>query len=71
MPGEPPRILARGFAEAIGLAVDPAAGVACVAGLGGHIRAVPLPGGPAEEPGEHVIASLHHPLTGIAGLSSR
>ncbi|MEU6320840.1 hypothetical protein [Streptomyces sp. NPDC047009] len=69
--GEPPQILASGFAETIGLAVDPAAGVAYVSDLGGHIRAVPLPGGPAEDAGEHDIASLSRPLTGIAGLSSR
>ncbi|MFF4398450.1 hypothetical protein [Streptomyces sp. NPDC001480] len=64
--------MASGFAEAIGLGVDPAAGVAYVSDLGGHIRGVPLPGDPAAQKfGEHDIAFLPHPLTGIAGLISR
>ncbi|MEU3964745.1 hypothetical protein AB0F42_33970 [Streptomyces buecherae] len=36
-------------------------------GRGGHIRAVPLPGGPAGEE-EREAASLSFPLTGITGL---
>ncbi|PNE37340.1 hypothetical protein [Streptomyces noursei] len=63
--GQAPEILADGFAEAIGLAIDSEAGIAYVADLGGHIRAVPLPDGPAagQEPRE--IAALQHPLTGL------
>ncbi|WP_377273211.1 hypothetical protein [Peterkaempfera sp. SMS 1(5)a] len=69
-PGEPPRILASGFAEAIGLAVDHAAGIAYVSDLGGHIRAVSLPGGPSKGLGRHDVVSLTFPVTGIAGVSS-
>lgn len=61
-----PRILADGFAEAIGLAVDAAAGVVYVTDLGGSIRVVPLPGS-ATRPS--VLAELDEPLTGIAGLT--
>ncbi|MFI6353783.1 hypothetical protein ACIBJF_14225 [Streptomyces sp. NPDC050743] len=68
-PGGTPQILAGGFAETIGLAVDDDAGTAYVSDLGGHIRAVPLPGGPADGRGEREIVSLPHPLTGIAGIS--
>ncbi len=67
-PGEagcPPEILAEGFAEAIGLAVDSAAGVVYVSDLSGAIRAVPLPGSSAQEA---VLANLAEPVTGIAGI---
>lgn len=67
--GGTPQILASGFAETIGLAVDTDAGTAYVSDLGGHIRAVPLPGGPADGRGERDIVSLPHPLTGIVGIS--
>ncbi|MGW2962406.1 hypothetical protein ACWDGI_28630 [Streptomyces sp. NPDC001220] len=67
--GGTPQILASGFAEAIGLAVDTDAGTVYVSDLGGHIRAVPLPGGPADGQRERDIVSLPHPLTGIAGIS--
>ncbi|MEU6086469.1 hypothetical protein ABZ865_06590 [Streptomyces sp. NPDC047085] len=62
-------MLASRFAETIGLAVDVDAGTAYVSDLGGHIRAVPLPGGPADGRGERDIVSLPHPLTGIVGIS--
>ncbi|MGW0995671.1 hypothetical protein [Streptomyces sp. NPDC002520] len=68
--GTAPEILARGFAEAIGLAVDSDAGICYVTDLGGHIRAVPLPDGPAAGEEEREIASLSFPLTGIAGIHS-
>lgn len=66
-PGEPggvPEILARGFAEAIGLAVDPEAGLAYVTDLGGSVRAVALDGS-----SDRVIAKFEgQSLTGIVGL---
>lgn len=64
--GTEPQILADGFAEAIGLAVDPAAGVVYATDLGGTIRVVPLPGSTARP---SVLAELGEPLTGIAGLT--
>lgn len=64
--GSEPEILADGFAEAIGLAVDAAAGVVYVTDLGGTIRVVPLPGSTARP---SVLAELGEPLTGIAGLT--
>jgi hypothetical protein len=66
--GQAPEILADGFTEAIGLAVDDAAGIAYVSDLGGHIRAVPLPGGPAAGHQPWEIAALGHPLTGLCLL---
>lgn len=59
--GEKPEILARGFREAIGLAVDDE--VAYVSDLGGRIRAVPLGGGETR-----VLAELREPVSGIAGI---
>ncbi|WP_329594578.1 hypothetical protein OG195_38200 [Streptomyces sp. NBC_01362] len=70
MPGSAPEILAGGFEEAIGLAVDGEAGAAYVCDLGGHIRTVPLPGGTAADGEQRDIATISHPLTGIAGLTS-
>jgi hypothetical protein len=67
--GKAPEILAVGFAEAIGLAIDATAGIGYVSDLGGHIRAVPLPGGPADGQEERTIVSLPYPLTGITGLA--
>ncbi|MEV0275886.1 hypothetical protein AB0I22_05795 [Streptomyces sp. NPDC050610] len=66
--GQAPEILADGFTEAIGLAVDSREGIAYVSDLGGHIRAIPLPDGPAagQEPRE--IAALESPLTGLCLL---
>ncbi|WP_051732139.1 hypothetical protein [Kitasatospora phosalacinea] len=66
--GAPPEVLASGFAEAIGLAVDRAAGLAYVADLGGHIREVPLPGGPAAGRAPREVAALGTPLTGLCLL---
>ncbi|MFD5916754.1 hypothetical protein ACFVYP_34235 [Kitasatospora sp. NPDC058201] len=63
--GQRPQILASGFAEAIGLAVDTAAGLAYVADLGGHIREVPLPDGPAAGRAPREVAALGTPLTGL------
>ncbi|WP_344415115.1 hypothetical protein [Amycolatopsis minnesotensis] len=59
--GAAPQILAGGFREAIGLAVDD--DVVYVSDLGGRIRAVPLDGG---EP--RMFADLHEPVSGIAGI---
>ncbi|GAA3487496.1 hypothetical protein [Streptomyces cremeus] len=66
--GQAPEILTDGFEEAIGLAVDGEEGIAYVSDLHGHIRAVPLPGGPAagQEPREIVV--LPYPLTGLCLL---
>jgi hypothetical protein len=61
-----PEILADGFREAIGLAVDGEAGVVYVSDLGGQIRSVPIPGGSMVGP--CVVAELHEPLSGIAGI---
>lgn len=58
--GEAPQILARGFQEAIGLAVDHASAVAYVADLGGAVRAVELATGVVR-----VVAALGAPVTGI------
>ncbi|HSX66764.1 hypothetical protein [Nocardioides sp.] len=62
--GADPEVLAGGFGEAIGLAVDKAAGLAYVTDLAGTIRVVPLPGSSAAE---RVLADLGEPLTGLAG----
>lgn len=59
--GEPPQILARGFHEAIGLAVDRARAVVYVADLSGRISAVDLASGAVDE-----VAVLPGPVTGIA-----
>jgi len=64
--GADPEILADGFREAIGLAVDGEAGVAYVSDLGGQIRSVPIPG--ASMVGPRVVAELHEPVSGMAGI---
>ncbi|MDF0530366.1 hypothetical protein P0W64_12840 [Tsukamurella sp. 8F] len=65
LPGESgrrPEILARGFREAIGLAVDDTNSVAYVSDLGGSIRAVPL----ADWAGaERTIVTFEGPVSGI------
>ncbi|MEW2298318.1 hypothetical protein ABZ719_37520 [Streptomyces sp. NPDC006743] len=63
--GQRPEILADGFQEAIGLAVDGEAGIAYVSDLHGHIREVPLPDGPAAGQKPRDIVRLPHPLTGL------
>ncbi|MFI5780930.1 hypothetical protein [Nocardia sp. NPDC051570] len=66
--GTRPQILARGFDEAIGLAVDTDAGLAYVTDLAGTVRAVPLDTSSGAT--EFVVARLTgRPLTGIAGIS--
>lgn len=67
--GKVPEILADGFQEAIGLAVDGEAGTAYVSDLGGHLRAVPLPDGPAAGQPPRDMACLGS-LTGLAGISA-
>ncbi|MGW4272976.1 hypothetical protein ACWEGQ_11570 [Streptomyces seoulensis] len=67
-PGRAPEILATGFREAIGLAVDAEAHLAYVSDLGGRVRAVPLSGGPAASREEREIVALPFPLTGLAGV---
>jgi hypothetical protein len=66
--GGRPEILADGFREAIGLAVDEEAGYVYVSDLGGEIRAVPVPGGPAAREAPRVIVALSEPVTGLAGI---
>jgi sugar lactone lactonase YvrE len=61
--GAEPQILADGFTEAIGLAIDK--DTAYVSDLGGHIRAVPLPGRPGES---RLVADMGEPISGIAGI---
>ncbi|GAB3325744.1 hypothetical protein GCM10027451_50720 [Geodermatophilus aquaeductus] len=70
--GEPPQILASGFHEAIGLAVDQDAGITYVTDLGGRICAVPIPADDAtpDPAPPRVIAHLAEPLTGVAGIES-
>jgi hypothetical protein len=63
--GAAPEILAEGFREAIGLAVDRAAAAVYVTDLAGTIRVVPLPGSSVQE---RVLADLGESLTGIAGV---
>lgn len=63
--GATPEILAHGFDEAIGLAVDTDAGLVYVSDLGGSIRSV-------EIGGDHAVREIVHlpdsSFTGIAGL---
>ncbi|MDQ0988429.1 hypothetical protein [Streptomyces sp. V2I9] len=66
--GRSPEILADGFAEAIGLAVDGEAGIAYVSDLGGHLRAVPLPDGPAAGRQPYEVVDVPFPLTGLCLL---
>ncbi len=56
-------VLASGFAEAIGLAVDKEAGIAYVSDMSGEIRAVNLDGS-----GERTFAKVDGNLTGIVGV---
>jgi hypothetical protein len=63
--GSAPEVLADGFREAIGLAVDPAAGAVYVTDLSGTIRVVPLPGSAGSA---RVLVEVGEPLTGIAGI---
>jgi hypothetical protein len=67
--GSAPEIVADGFHEAIGVAVDHEAGVAYVTDLGGQIRAVPIRGQATSSDGPRVLADLHEPLTGLAGFT--
>ncbi|MDJ0394878.1 hypothetical protein QMK17_16255 [Rhodococcus sp. G-MC3] len=65
--GAEPRILSRGFAEAIGLAVDTESLTAYVTDLGGRVRAVSLD--PAAAVADRVIAHFEgQALTGIVGI---
>jgi hypothetical protein len=66
--GAEPEILASGFREAIGLCVSEKLGLAWVSALGGDIREVPLPDGPAAGRGERILASFGAPVTGLAAL---
>lgn len=59
--GAEPEVLARGFHEAIGVALDAARGLVYVSDLSGEIREVDLRGG-----SERVIATLAGSATGIA-----
>lgn len=61
--GGPVEVVASGFREAIGLAMDRDAGVAYVSDLAGDIRAVPLGAGE-----ERVVATISGGLTGLAGI---
>lgn len=63
--GQPPEILAGGFEEAIGLALDAEAGIAYVSDLHGRIRAVPVPDGPSAGQEPRDVVRLPYPLTGL------
>jgi len=67
--GGAPEILADGFHEAIGLAVDGDAGVAYVGDLGGSIYVVPIPGAASGSDGTHVLVDLGETLSGVAGFT--
>jgi len=67
--GGAPEILARGFREAIGLAIDGDAGLAYVSELGGRILAVELHSA-GEIAATRVVADLGTPLSGLAGLNT-
>ena len=60
-PGEDPEILAGGFEEAIGLALDRGHDVVYVSDLGGRIREIGVRDG-----SDRVVAELPAPVTGIA-----
>ncbi|WP_165313236.1 TetR/AcrR family transcriptional regulator [Rothia halotolerans] len=60
-PGEDPEILADGFEEAIGLALDRGRDVVYVSDLSGRIREIGVRDG-----GDRVVAELPAPVTGIA-----
>ncbi|WP_328857275.1 hypothetical protein OG579_19400 [Williamsia herbipolensis] len=67
--GRTPTILADGFGEAIGLAIDADADVAYVTALDGTVRAVPThPDAPAERVVAEVAGSA---FTGIVGIPAR
>ncbi|MFD5791442.1 hypothetical protein ACFWH1_33090 [Streptomyces sp. NPDC127037] len=70
--GSGPEILADGFDEAIGLAVDPEAGTAYVSDLAGHIYTVPLPQHPSgigHMPPKRLLADLGMYITGLAAVA--
>ena len=67
-PGVEPTVLAKDFAEAIGLAVDTEVGVAYVTALDGTVRAVPIR---PDAPAERVVATVSgSALTGVVGVAS-
>ncbi|MGO4680125.1 hypothetical protein [Microbacterium sp. 2MCAF23] len=69
--GRTPQVLADGFQEAIGLAVDGDAGVVYVADLSGRIHRVPLTGSGTARPARiELVADLGTPVSGIAGIGS-
>lgn len=61
--GEGPEVLARGFRNPIGLAIDPQQKLAYVADLGGRIWVVPGPG--RDDLQTHILVNLDMPLTGL------
>ena len=66
--GTPPEVLATGFAEAIGLTTDDEAGLVYVSDLGGEIRMIPIPGGPADGQPPRVVVAFGEPITGLASV---
>ncbi|WP_299569060.1 hypothetical protein [uncultured Williamsia sp.] len=67
-PGVEPTVLAKDFAEAIGLAVDTDSGIAYVTALDGTVHAVPIR---PDAPAERVVASVSgSAFTGIVGVAS-
>ncbi|WP_285723970.1 hypothetical protein [Psychromicrobium xiongbiense] len=69
--GTAPQILAEGFKEAIGLALDAEAGLVYVADLNGSLWEAAIPkDGQATPARPRRLADLGAPLSGIAGLST-
>jgi hypothetical protein len=69
--GSPPEILAGGFHEDIGVAVDGEAAAAYVTDLSGRIYVVAVAGAATGPNGARVLADLHEPLTGLTGLTDQ
>jgi hypothetical protein len=67
--GQAPQILAEGFEEAIGLAVDRQGQMAYVADLSGKIWAVPGP--EHTDTTKHVVIDLGYPLTGLTHVKEK
>ncbi|MFT4245862.1 MAG: hypothetical protein QM571_05015 [Micrococcaceae bacterium] len=64
--GEKPEVLADGFEDTIGLAIDEETGVIYAADLGGNIRAVAIPG--KSEAKDRLVTKHTGMITGITGM---
>ena len=59
-------MVARSVAETIGLTTDDEAGLIYVSILGGEIRMVPMPAGPADGEPPRVVVAFGEPITRLA-----